>query len=154
MNRRRLFDWRLATSLALLMLVGYLVFAGIETTRDNRAKGERIDVLVTELQRQHADAEADRHSAAAERAQLLAGQRQLEAQYGVLIQRQAALLAYLRRHGIDVPARFIVTHASSATGSAPKPRRVTSRPSATFAPTPVTAGKSGKVPPGKAKRRH
>jgi hypothetical protein len=153
MNRRHFFDWRLALSLALLLLVGYLVFAGIETTRDNRAKGERIDALVTELQRQRDDAEADQRTAAAERAELLAGQHQLEAQYDLLIQRQAALLAYLRRHGIDVPARFIVTHSITTTG--PTTQRPSSRRSpATSSPSPATVGKSGKVPHGKSKRKH
>jgi hypothetical protein len=156
--KRRLVDWRLFLAIALMLLVSYLVFAGIEQARDNRAKGDRIDVLVSELQRQHADAEADRQSSAAERAALLAGQEGLERQYAVLINRQTALLTYLKRHGIEVPTRFIVTTrtlsgASGGTSSTP-PRRATRGGSgASSPPAAASPGKSGDK--GKAhQRRH
>jgi hypothetical protein len=153
----RFLDWRFLFSLALLLLVAYLVFAGVEAARDNRAKGERIDVLVAELQRQHADAEADRRAAAAERAELLAGQHELEQQYSVLISRQSALLAWLREEGIEVPPRFDLPAATDPSASS-VPRPAPRRPPATgpaLPPSagPSTAGKSGKAPKGQAKRK-
>lgn len=122
----RLFDWKFILSLALLMLVSHLVINGIAISNDNKAKSNRIDVLISEIQKQQESAERERQAASAERAALLAGQHNLSKKYDSTVFRQNALLIYLRRHGIKVPDRFLFDSNKSSTSSGTSASRTTS----------------------------
>ena len=99
-ERPRTFDWRFLAMLAFLLMVGYLVTTGVVAIQQNAEKGRQIDSLIAAGQR------AD-DAAARQRDELLAAQHRLLTRLDAYDARQRRLLAYLRRHGIDIPPRFI-----------------------------------------------
>jgi len=106
MNRPRVFaDWRFLAMLAFLLMVGYLVLTGVVAIQQNAEKGRQIDALV-------ASARQDAKDAAAERRDLLASQRALLSRIDSYDARQRALLAWLRKNGIDIPTRFVEVPAT------------------------------------------
>lgn len=112
-TRPRIFaDWRFVVSLAFLLMVGYLVLTGVQAIQQNAEKSRQIDALITASHR--ADDAATR-----QRDELLTAQRHLLSRLDAYDARQRALLAYLRRHGIDIPTRFVdapVIRQSSGSG--------------------------------------
>lgn len=106
-NERRLFDWRFLVALGLLLIGCFLMLSMFTTVADNKAKGDRIDTLVAQLQKERdASIRAD-DQAAVQRKLLLKQQNRLLELYDSLDERQTRLLLYLRREGIDIPVRFI-----------------------------------------------
>lgn len=97
---RRTLDWRFLAMLAFLLMVAYLVVTGVSAIQQNSEKGHQIDALITAAQQ--ADADATR-----QRDDLLAAQRVLLSRIDAYDARQQALLQYLRKHGIDIPTRFV-----------------------------------------------
>lgn len=148
----RLFDWKFILSLALLTLVTHLVINGIAISNDNKAKGSRIDVLITEIQEQQNSAEKEREAAAAERALLLQGQRALARKYDVTLNRQNALLIYLRRHGIEVPPRFLIIETSQTSNSSKESRLSTTTKKQPSVDKKRTVSRSFSDLPGKSEK--
>lgn len=100
-RKPRLFaDWRFAISLAFLLMVGYLVLTGVSAIRQDAEKGRQIEALIASGRQ--ADAEARR-----ERDHLLTAQHRLLVRIDAYDARQRALLAYLRKHGVEIPTRFV-----------------------------------------------
>ena len=109
MSERRMFaDWRFLAMLAFLLMVGYLVLTGIVAIQQNAEKGRQIDSLIVAAQRSD-------EAATRQRDELLAAQHRLLVRIDSYDARQRVLLAYLRRHGIEIPTRFI--QAPSGGGS-------------------------------------
>lgn len=91
----------------------------------------------------------ERHDNAAERRELLRGQRDLQVKYDGLLRQQKALVEYFRAQGYDVPPEFVPSGASAArilrdsgqsttTTKHITTRRITTmRPAPSPAPTPA-----------------
>lgn len=141
MKGYRTLDWRFWVALTGCLMVTYLVVGGYQ---DNVRKGKRIDSLIHAAQAADAQQAAADARASEERQDLLRNQARLLRLYRHQVRRQealderlAALLAYLRAHGIQVPAEF---QAANLPGR-PPPRRphaaeLTGNP-------PVTGGGQG-----------
>lgn len=93
----RFFDWRFLTAMTTLVLVGSVCWTTIAQARDNEAKTEQIDHLVSAI----ADEQA---SSARQRDRLLDGQQRLERQYNSLLDRQRVLVRLLDEYGVPASA--------------------------------------------------
>lgn len=93
----RFFDWRFLTAMTTLVLVGSVCWTTIAQARDNEAKTEQIDHLVSAI----ADEQA---SSARQRDRLLDGQQRLERQYNSLLDRQRVLVRLLEEYGVPASA--------------------------------------------------
>lgn len=93
-------DWRFLVSLALVLLVFSLIFSGWTSVKQNEIKDDRIQELIVLSQDKDDQAARDRAVAAKYQAELLSYTKKLA-------ERQFDILAYLRRHGIVLPARLI-----------------------------------------------
>lgn len=127
----RFIDWRFIFALAFLTLVLLAGMSWRSTAQDNHAKDARIDALIAQGEREH-------DAAAAERGELLAGQRDLQVKYDSLLAQQKALLVWLRSRGIDVPAELIA--AANADSSTVRAKSRAERQAAA-ASAPSEAGK-------------
>ena len=133
-ERPRLFaDWRFLAMLAFLLMVGYLVLTGVVAIQQNAEKGRQIDALVTASHRADADATRQRDA-------LLDSQRRLLARLDAYDARQRALLAYLRKHGVEIPTRFIEAPVTPGGGGS-----VTRSPSAPHRSPSSGQGGSGPI---------
>jgi hypothetical protein len=143
-ERPRTFDWRFLAMLAFLLMVGYLVLTGVVAIQQNAEKGRQIDALISASQ------QADR-SATRQRDALLASQRRLLSRLDSSEAQQRALLEYLRRHGVDIPTRFIEVPVSRQPSGAGVQRPgggvpgvpATRPPKSLQPPPPSGPGKSG-----------
>lgn len=113
-ERPRIFDWRFLAMLAFLLMVSYLVLTGVTAIQQNAEKGRQIDSLIAAGERANADATRQRDD-------LLAAQRRLLSRLDAYDARQRALLAYLRRHGIDIPTRFVEVPVADQPVGPPRP---------------------------------
>jgi hypothetical protein len=103
---RRTVDWRFLLALAFALMVSYLAYAGWAGIEESKDKSTRIDTLIDAVHDREQVIELERTAAARERRRLLYNQRLLVDYTKSLADRQAALLEYLHRHGIEIPARF------------------------------------------------
>ena len=115
MNRfLRTFDWRLFLSIGVAVAVIYLAFVGYSGVQESREKDERIDALISEIERDSLeDARHEREEFRNDRsndrvrADLLRMQRKLIDLNIALNKRQTAILEYLSRLGIEVPVEIL-----------------------------------------------
>lgn len=117
-TQRRFFDWRMNLSLGLLVMVLLLVGAYVNNAHEMNVKDQQqaasarqIDVLTSEVKTLIAAQNISNADASAERARLLADLHSVlvfEAKSGG---RLTAVLTYLRRHGIKLPARLLTAIA-------------------------------------------
>ncbi|HWU21100.1 MAG TPA: hypothetical protein VN088_06225 [Nocardioides sp.] len=104
MKRRRVLDWRLFLAISLMLLVGFVVWSGANAAH-------RADDALATMQQHDQAAQIDRAAAAQDRRTAAANQKALLDYTAALAARQDALLAYLRAHGIRLPARLVTTIA-------------------------------------------
>lgn len=100
---RRLFDWRFVVAFTVMMLAAYLV-AGAYLSAAR--KDAQVDGLIRQSKAQTDLLAKARESSTAQRLALLRNQRLVLRQVERLEDRQAALLAYLRAQGVEVPQRY------------------------------------------------
>lgn len=128
--RSRTFDWRFLAMLAFLLMVGYLVLTGVVAIQQNAEKGRQIDSLIATAREDRADAN---------RQQLVLLER-----LNTYDARQRALLAWLRKNGIDIPTRFIEVPALRTPSGGSSPAPSSSRPNPPAGPTPTRTAGPGK----------
>lgn len=104
---RRTIDWRFFLALAFALMVTYLAYAGWAGIEESKDKDVRIDALIESSQAKDESALVERRIAARERRIVASNQAALLDYTRSLARRQAALLAYLNRHGIEIPTRFV-----------------------------------------------
>lgn len=101
MIRFRRPDWRMVVAL-VAALAATLIYSVIQTSNDEAAKQQSIEQLIGYVQRQDQEFAADRTA-------LLTDQSLLLAYTKSLADREEALLAYLRAHGIKLPVRLVTS---------------------------------------------
>lgn len=103
----RAVDWKFWLSMTLAMCVGYLAFIGYAAVQDGREKDRQINALIRTAKEK--DRAAERRDALAARERIAAAEAQeaLLAYTRSLANRQRAVLAYLRRNGVDLPVRLV-----------------------------------------------
>lgn len=153
MKRLKVIDWKFWLTLTLAMCVTYLSFIGYSAVQDGREKDRQINALIRTAETKDQAAARRDAAAAADRQTSAANQRALLDYTQDLADRQAAILAYLRVHGIDLPTRLVrvIQPPKIATPATKKPRA--HRPSKrSTAPADRRPGKSGHAP-GHNKRK-
>lgn len=155
MRRFKVIDWKFWLAFALALCVAYLAFIGYSAVQDGREKDRQINALIRTAEnkdqaaaRRDAAAAMDRQASAANQAALLDYTR-------ALADRQAAIVTYLRDHGIELPVRFVRVIpapkvANSGTGAKKQPRAHGPTRRST-APAPDRPGKSEHAPGHKKK---
>lgn len=96
--------WTVAALLVIASLIGLIGWGVVATQHASERRDAQIATLIQTVRDDNHDAAADRATAAQNQRALLAYTAQLAA-------RQDALLAYLRGHGIALPARLVTTIA-------------------------------------------
>ena len=140
-ERPRIFaDWRFLAMLAFLLMVGYLVLTGVtaiqrtgELDRQNAAKSSQIDSLIKSGRQANADATRERQA-------LLAAQQRLLIRLDTYDARQRALLAYLRKHGIEIPTRFVEVPVTQTPAGGGRPGSPPQSPPSGSQPNPPPVG--------------
>lgn len=124
MNRVKVIDWKFWVALTLAMCVAYLAFVGYSAVRDGREKDRQIDALIGTAEAKDRAAERRDAAAAEERLTAAENQRALLDYTRALAARQAAILAYLRAHGVDLPVRLVrVIPAPEIVRTGKRPRK-------------------------------
>lgn len=156
MIERGTIDWRFCLALAFAVMVTYLGYAGWVGIEESKEKDVRIDDLIEVVQerddvirdRDHV-IELERRAAAKERRRLLRNQRLLVDYTRSLDQRQGALLAYLQRHGIEIPPRFVTRQDPPAIRDTEPPTRSPKNNAPANPPPSNPGGSAGRGgPPG------
>lgn len=106
MIERGTFDWRFWLTLSLALMVLYLAYLGMVGVEESHEKDARIDALIASTEAKDAAAQLERRAASRERRIIANNQDALLDYTRSLAERQVALLEYLHRHGIEIPARF------------------------------------------------
>lgn len=133
-----------AALLLLVLLAGWLL---IDQQRQLAEGNGRTDTLISSLRDADHDAAQDRRTAAR-------NQRALLDYTKALADRQDALLAYLRGHGIQLPARLVTVVPPPRIVTVPRHHRPSSKSSRPRSgSTPTGPGKSGAAP-GHRKHHH
>lgn len=107
MTRIKAIDWKFWLSLTLAMCVAYLAFIGYSAVQDGREKDRQINALIQTAEAKDRAAERRDAAAARERTTAAEAQKALLDYTRALADRQAAILAYLRAHGVHLPTRLV-----------------------------------------------
>lgn len=106
-NYLRGLDGKTVAAFALLLVVLMSCWQLVQQQEDGRAKDKRIDTLISLTRDKDAAALIEHRIAARERRTNAANQAALLDYTKALAARQGALLAYLDRHGIVIPPRYV-----------------------------------------------
>lgn len=124
----KVIDWKFWLMLSLAMMVGYLVFVGYAAIEDGREKDRQNAALIRKLDDKDRQAERAAVAATDAAARSAANQAALLDYTKALADRQTALLAFLRRNGIDLPVKYVTTiPAPKVVKSSPRSRKAVPR---------------------------
>lgn len=136
--KERWFNWKFLLVLFALLALIYVLFSAVESVQANSVKDAQNTQLIKTNDQLIATAVIERKEAAKERRELLEYTKDLA-------QRQRAILQYLSRHGIELPARLL----------SPVPAPSFTRTVTSSKPPKGTAGHSSSKPThGKGHPKH
>lgn len=155
MKRIKAIDWKFWLSLTLAMCVAYLAFVGYSAVQDGREKDRQINALIQTAEAKDRAAERRDAAAAQERTTAAEAQKALLDYTRALADRQTAILAYLRAHGVELPTRLVreipPPVVAQQKGSRPRADRPSGRVSSSG--TADRPGKSEHAPGHNKKRK-
>lgn len=145
--------WGIAAGLVVVLLLGVLSWLLISASNDARHRSDQIDAQSRQIDSLIKATNDREREASAERSVAANNQRALLDYTQSLADRQAAILAYLRVHGIDLPTRLVrAIQPPKIAAPATKNQRAHRPSKRATAPADRRPGKSGHAP-GHNKRK-